>query len=161
MNQSSGAEAWLLSFNKGVLAAIGERELQHIAHSPAVFPIPLCPFYCNEVMIWNNLLLPVIDLASWVTDGRLTCRSPLLGIVAYQPHNQHSTSYAGLRLDSAPRRLSVQDNQACALPEDMPAWRKIAVSCFIYQKDIAVPVLDLPSIFSNKPERALHYPGLQ
>ena len=149
--QPPGAEAWLLSFNNELNAAVGGRELQHIIHSPITFTVPLCPFYCDEVLIWNDQLLPVIDLASWLTEGRKACRNALIGIVAYQPHDRQTLHYAGLQLDRAPRRLKVYDNQACALPEDVPIWHKIAVSCFKCQDDTPVPILDLPSVFSASP----------
>jgi chemotaxis signal transduction protein len=150
--QPLSAEAWLLSFDNGLYAAVGRQELQHIVHSPVTFTIPFCPYYCDQVLIWNDRLLPVIDLTSRLTDGRQTCRSALVGIVAYLRHDVHTPYYAGLRIHSVPQRLQVYDEQACALPQDIPAWRDIAASCFSYPNNKPVPILDLPRIFSNTPQ---------
>jgi chemotaxis signal transduction protein len=149
-SQPLGAEAWLLCFDNGLYAAVGERELQHIVHAPVTFTIPFCPFYCNQVLILNDRLLPVIDLASWLTDGRQTCRSALVGVVAYLgPENAYTTYYAALWLHSAPKRLKVYDERACVLPQDMPRWHDIAASCFSYEDDKPVPILDLPRVFCD------------
>ncbi len=145
---SPSTQAWLLSFDSNLHAAVGEREIQHVLHSPDSFTIPLSPSYCDRVTIWKDLLLPIFDLASWLTEGRQVCHNHLVGIVAYLPNQHNTPQYAGLRLNSPPTRLRVYDKQVCDLPEDIPAWRKIAVSCFTYRDDMPVPVLDLPSIFS-------------
>lgn len=146
--QQLSAEAWLLSFDNELSAAIGGRDLQHIAHLPPTFTIPFCPFYCDRVLIWNERLLPVIDLASWLTDGKQTCRSDLVGIVVYLEHGAHTPNYAGLRILSAPKRLQVHDNQACRFPQHMRRWSNIAASCFSYESDKLIPILDLRKIFS-------------
>lgn len=143
------AEAWLLSFDNELNAAVGGRELQHIAHAPTTFTIPFCPVYVDQVLIWSDRLLPVIDLASWSSDGRQFCRSDLIGIVAYLEHDTHTPSYAGLRIRSAPKRLQVYDHQACALPQNMLRWRSITTSCFKYRNGKPVPILDLARVFSN------------
>ena len=153
--QLSSAEGWLLPIDHGLLAAVGHRELQHIVHSPKTFTVPLCPSYCDEVFLWNDLLLPVIDLASWLSDGRQVCRNALVGIVAYQIHVPHTARYAALKLDSVPKRLRVYDNQACTLPEEIPAWHEIAVSCFTYQDHGPIPILDLASVFAARSKALL------
>jgi chemotaxis signal transduction protein len=148
-NPATKAVAWLLSFGDGLYAAIGDREMQYVIHSPLTTRIPASPFYCDQVMIWNNHLLPVFDLASWLTDGQQVCQSRLISVVAYRHKHQHTPHYAGLRLHKAPKRVKVYDEQACTLPEENTAWRKLAASSFKYLDDKHIPILDLQTVFSQ------------
>jgi chemotaxis signal transduction protein len=148
-NPAASAVAWLLSFGDGLYAAIGDREMQYVIHSPVTTRIPISPFYCDQVLIWNNQLLPVFDLASWLTGGKQVCQNALIGVVAYSYRHQHTLHYAGLRLHVAPKRLRVYDEQACVLPEENTSWGKVAVSCFKYLGDRHIPILDLQTVFSQ------------
>jgi hypothetical protein len=48
-----------------------------------------------------------------------------------------------------PERVRVTDEQACALPESPPGWHEVAISCFEHPDHGAVPILDLPRLFSG------------
>jgi len=47
-----------------------------------------------------------------------------------------------------PTRRRVNEEQACALPEQPPGWACIAFSCF-KDEDSEVPILDLRRLFSG------------
>jgi hypothetical protein len=52
-------------------------------------------------------------------------------------------------LGKVPERIQVVDEQACALPGSPAAWHQVAISCFEHPDHGAVPILDLPRLFSG------------
>jgi hypothetical protein len=79
-------------------------------------------------------------------------------------------------LGKVPERIQVADEQACALPGSPAAWHQVAIACFEHPDHGAVPILDLPRLFSGalaahawptydsdsrpRPERGARTPGL-
>ena len=141
--------AWLLPLQGAWRAAVGEWELVHLIEAPVLVDIPVTPFYCRQVLLWENRILPVLDLAVWLAGQPLAPRDQMLaGIFAYQAQSEAALSYGILLLDGVPTRQVVHDEEACALPAEPMGWQKVAISCF-GDGDSAVPILDLPYIFSG------------
>lgn len=140
--------AWLLPLQGAWRAAVGEWELVHLIERPVLLDIPVTPFYCRQVVLWENQILPALDLAAWLT-GRLMPREQMLaGVFAYQEQPGGALHYGVLLLDGVPTRRVVNDEEACALPAGPAGWREVAISCFGDGAG-AVPILDLPYIFSG------------
>lgn len=146
----SRMNAWLLDFGGACRAAVGTRELLHLVDAPVTFVVPYTPDYCRHVVLWQERLLPVVDIAARL--GALPCTSPFLAVIGYQQRRGESPKFGALKLSSPPRQLAVSDEQACSLPGDNSAWRELAISCFEHQAT-PVPVLNLCSIFSNAPRQ--------
>lgn len=72
--------------------------------------------------------------------------SNIIGIIAYQNQPLSRIQYAAIDLSIIPKRLTVSDEQACALTEDIAHWRAYSISCFQLQEN-AIPVLDLSRVF--------------
>ncbi len=142
--------AWLLDFGDACRAAVGARELLHLVDAPATFAVPCTPEYCRGVVLWQERLLPVMDIARRV--GAQPRPAPFLAVVGYQQQRGEAPQFGALMLSSPPRQLAVSDEQACGLPEGNSAWQELAISCFEHQ-GAAVPVLDLRRIFSSAPRR--------
>lgn len=141
--------AWLLPLQGAWRAAVGEWELAHLLEAPVLLDIPITPFYCRQVVLWENRILPVLDLAAWLAGQPLAPRAQMLaGVFAYQEPSEAALSYGILLLDGVPVRHLVQDEEACALPAEPAGWREVAISCFGDGAG-AVPILDLPYIFSD------------
>ncbi len=146
--------AWLLHLPGGPRAAVGELEMVHVVpSSPALFEIPLSPFYCRNVVVWRDEVLPLMNLAARVT-GEAVAQTEtiagienLVGIVAYQSCSDGAPRKGALVLGGAPARIRVSDVQACALPASEQGWRPITISCFKHPDHGPVPVLDLPAVF--------------
>lgn len=140
------ASAWLLTLDPQVRAAVGEREMVHLVQLPTVFDIPDAPRYCRQVLLWQEGIVPILDLAAWLS-GRYAVLAPaLVGIFAYQAAD--AIAYGALPLTGVPTRRRVNDEQACALPEQPPGWACIAFSCF-KDGDSEIPILDLRRLFSG------------
>lgn len=157
---ASQASAWTLTFEEGIYAAVGEREMVHILPDPPnLFEIPETPAYCRNVLVWQGQILPLIDLSIYV-EGRpwnepRSSPNTLVGIVAYQANAGEAPRYGGLLLLQAPVRVSVTDQQACTLPERLRSWAPLAISCFQDSTHGPIPILDLKRVFLHPPGAGL------
>jgi chemotaxis signal transduction protein len=131
-------------------AAVGERELVHLIETPTLLDAPRTPYYCRQILVWNNLLLPAMDLAAWLRGQPARRQRTLAGVVAYQARAGAEPDYGALLLAAIPERARVTDEQACAPPERPSGWRTLAISCF-QGGGRPVPILDLPFIFTGGP----------
>ena len=143
------ATAWLLDIDNTLRAAVGEQEMTHFIPEPELYSVPLSPVYCNDVVIWQDNIVPVFDLAAWLYDSPVDRQQSVVGIVMYQESPGAPVNLGALRLAGVPRRAQVSDEQSCDLPERPFRWREVAVSCFADSQG-AVPILDLNHIFSSK-----------
>ena len=146
----SRMNAWLLDFGGDCRAAVGARELLHLVDTPVTFAVPCTPEYCRRVVLWQERLLPVMDIATRV--GAQPRKAPFLAVIGYQRQRGEYPQFGALALSSPPRQLAVSDEQTCQLPDESGAWPELAISCFEHQ-GAPVPVLNLSRIFSSAPHR--------
>ena len=154
------SNGWLLKLRGQWHAAVGLRELVHVLpYSPRLYVVPQTPPHARHVILWEGRILPVVDLVAYLEAGaegglRTATNRPsldhLVGIIAYQTAPGSEVSLAGMLLGKVPERLRVTDEQACALPESPPGWSQVAISCFEHPDYGAVPILDLPRLFSGR-----------
>jgi chemotaxis signal transduction protein len=140
--------AWLLTFGDSCHAAVGTRELLHLVDAPEIFAVPCTPEYCRNVVLWQERLLPVMDVA--VRFGAQPQTAPFLAVIGFQERRGEYPQFGALMLSSPPRQVSVSDEQTCSLPDTSSVWRELAISCFEHQGS-PVPVLNLRRIFGNAP----------
>lgn len=140
--------AWILALDHQLLAAVGEREMVHLIETPTLLDVPYSPFYCRQVLIWNDTVLPAMDLAAWLRGQVVYRPRALAGVFAYQPWSGADPKYGALLLADIPTRTRVTDDQASALPKRPGNWRNLTISCF-KQDDQLIPILDLPHIFTG------------
>jgi chemotaxis signal transduction protein len=152
------ASAWILPITQTVSAAVGEFELVHVLPDhPAAFDIPQAPHYCRQVMVWQNRIVPLMDLAmrfqvpGWEPEEKSgTAANRVIGILAYRAEGAESLEYGALILSAIPRRCEVNDEQACPLPPWLTPWRRYASACFRPEgPHSAIPVLRLDRLFSS------------
>lgn len=142
------SNAWLLDLGMGHHAVVGGRELVHLLYSPLNHPVPGTPAHARRVIPWQKHLLPVLDLCGWQNGETCMDNRSVAGVFAYQQQPGEAPRYGALWLATPPTRLSVDDKQACDLPEPAPAWKKLALSCFVHE-GVAVPILDLRRLYST------------
>jgi chemotaxis signal transduction protein len=140
--------AWVLMLDRHLLAAVGERELVHLIEMPVLLDVPRSPLYCRQVLVWNDTVLPAMDLAAWLREEPTQSQQTLAGVVAYQTQPEADPAFGALLLAGIPERVRVADDQACALPAQPPNWQMLAISCF-RQGEQPIPILDLPHIFGG------------
>ena len=142
------ATAWLMSFSRDFLAAVGEREMLHLVETPRLEEIPQTPLHCRQVLLWEGELLPVLDLKAWLTKQPSPCERVSVGIVGWQERPCAIPQYGALMFSGVPQKIRVSDDHVCHLPEHPTAWKAIAASCVCYDHQ-PVPILDLPCIISG------------
>jgi len=149
------AEAWLLSLGATHRAAVGIYEVVHILpYAPAVFQVPQAPAHCRGVILWEERVLPVIDLRALVSSGaakvdaaHVAGLEQLVAVVAYQTDRSQIADYGALLLAGLPARTTVTDEQACELDPALASWASFSSSCFRHANLGPVPVLDLRRVF--------------
>lgn len=143
------SRAWLLDFGRGTKAAVGAHEMSHVILSPELYDVPCTPDFCNEVLVWQDYILPVLDMNSFLKRQKMMrTHSGVIGIAIYQEDSSKPLTYAGLHLAETPLSIFVSDEQACELPAQKKEWSPITISCFTYKND-AIPIIDLAAIFSG------------
>jgi len=143
------SRAWLLDFGRGMKAAVGAHEMSHVMLSADLFDVPCSPPFCNEVLFWQDYILPVLDVHGFLKKQKvLRTHSGVVGIAIYQADASKPLTYAGLHLAETPVSIFVSDEQACKLPTQKKEWQSIAISCFNYRNE-AIPVIDLALLFSG------------
>ncbi len=147
-NSPRDSAAWVLMLDHQLLAAVGERELVHLIEAPTLLDIPRSPSYCRQVLVWNDTVLPAMDLAAWLRGQPAQRPQTLAGVFAYQTRPGANPEYGALLLAGIPAQTRVADAQACALPKQPGNWRTLAISCF-KQGERSIPILDLPHIFGG------------
>ncbi len=149
--ESEGVRAWLLQITQGIEVALAQFEVVHIVDKPASYEIPQAPAYCKHVVIWNNRIIPVVNLMAWMT-GEAQPAEDIIAVINYQ--DEHGDyHYGGLGLANIPVLTHVRDAMHCKLPENEGKWDKIAVSCFKTEFGQKVPILDALMLFSSHLQR--------
>lgn len=144
---SAESKAWVFSLDDKLWGAVGEREMIHLLESPTLLEVPHSPFYCRQVLLWKDRILPALDLAAWLHGRPINRNLSIAGLMVYQNSNAE-VQYGALLLTDLPQRKSVSDDQACPLPTEPADWKSVAVSCFAEGESV-IPILNLPYIFSS------------
>lgn len=152
--ESVSSRAWLLDFGKGLRAAVGAHEMSQVLLATQLHEVPCTPFYANEVFIFQESILPMLDVAALITGhaddmAHLHVGSNIIGLALYQLNPTDPAHYAGLRLTTLPVNIFVADDQFCELPTRLSFWQPAAISCFKLN-DTEIPIIDLAKLFSGK-----------
>jgi chemotaxis signal transduction protein len=152
------ASAWILPITKTISAAVGEFELVYVLpDNPTLFEVPRAPHYCRQAMVWQNRIVPLMDLAArFQVPGREPEKTPgaaarhLIGILVYQTEGAKTPEYGAVSLDSIPWHCEVSDEQACHLPPWLAVWTHYTSACFQPEgPHSAIPILRLDRLFSS------------
>jgi hypothetical protein len=149
MEETKTSRAWLLDFGGGLQAACGHHEMWQVLISPTLFEIPCTAFYCDKVLIFQDDILPVLDVVSLFEHKVIQIPNQIVGIAIYQQDPSDPIRYAGLRLAEMPLGIRVSDEQMCDLPIDQPFQQPLAISCFSYENK-KIPIIDFAYLFSEE-----------
>ena len=140
--------AWVLDFGMGYRAAVGTRELFHLIDVPTSYIVPCTPAYCRSVLFWQGKLLPMMDMSSRVGGAELD--APYIAVVGYQSKRGELPQFGALKMVSPPLQVTVSDEHACEIPDELRGWRELSISCFDLNS-AAIPILNLKRIFNTAP----------
>jgi len=155
------AKGWLLHLRGQVHVAVGSRELIYVLpEEPEIHAVPLAPAPTPGVIVWENRLVPVIDVglllrgADEAADDLTTALVAMRYIVAIVAFTGEGAADTGVELGAlilrkVPEQVDVSDYQARELPRDLAAHGELFTSCFEHPEFGLVPVLDLMALFSR------------
>lgn len=154
MNQNP--QAWLLKDSAGAPFAVSEIEMVAYEHAPRRFPVPAAPRYCNELILWQERLVPLLHTALLFEPHRAP-QHHHIGIFAYQTQPGTPLDYLALSLHAAPHKILVKENTLAPLPTAYgdPRLRPLALSCFSHEGE-NIPILDLAYLASATLRDSLH-----
>jgi chemotaxis signal transduction protein len=147
---SVSSQAWMLDSGGGTVVAVAASSVLHVVEDTSlIFRVPLGAAHCNQVLVWQRRVLPVVDLAVLMT-GLAPISTQSYACVLGWRALTNETEYGVLLLRGLPRRISVDDAQSTA-PSDAQAdsWEKFALSFFSYHGR-AVPIIDPAILFDSK-----------
>ena len=147
--EKEGVAAWLLQVDRLINVAVGQFELLHIVDEPDYISIPQAPEYCSHVILWNDNIVPVVNLATWASGSLQDCSSGAVAILVYKD-SQDNFSYGGIKLDHTPTKERVRNDQFSQLTVEQEKWRTISLSCFKTNSGELVPILDVYRLFSKR-----------
>ena len=152
-------KGWLLEIQGAKYVAVGERELIHILpEPPALRRVPRAPRHACHVMVWQERILPVIDVAVLCNEAGVfePLTKSMVGVVAFRSTgggkakagDRKSIGMGALLLQSVPRRLETEETRPCDLPEHLQPLAKWSLSCLDHPEYGALPILNLSMLFS-------------
>lgn len=151
----SESTAWILDVGNSVRIAIGELEMVHLEQNPKLFVIPKTPAYCQHTFIWQNTIIPVIDLGVGFKGQSSLDEQSYIAVIRYRSATGgKGIVQAAILLTAMPMQVKIDDSFACPLPEKFQVLKMLAVSCFTLDGE-NIPVLDLASVFSRSAQSIL------
>lgn len=152
---AASADAWVLPLRGNLVVAVGALAMMHIIPEPPVlFEIPRAPSHCRQVIIWEDAILPLVDLAILFLGVRAMPHhrpervSILAAVIGSQAEPEQRPQCGALLLNGVPARTRVNDEQVCELPATISDWRGLALSCFRHPQYGPVPILNLTHLFT-------------
>ncbi len=147
--ESAGVAAWLLQLDRLVNVAIGQFELTHIVDQPEYISIPQAPEHCKDIILWNDNIVPVMNLTSWMSGDKQSDAPGVVAIVVYTGA-QNNYLYGGIKLNNPPVQVKVKNIQQCQWTKSLDKWKILSISCFKSQEGEVVPIIDITKVFSQK-----------
>ena len=144
----SKAAAWIMNINGRLHVSVSQMELVHIINNPFYFNIPNAPAYCQNMIIWNDNILPVVDIASLTNYHASHKERNVVAVVIFRDNN-NEVHYGGISQTRSPTLEYVNNSQICQLPELTLDLMDISLSCFSSSDGREVPILDLSKLFSR------------
>jgi chemotaxis signal transduction protein len=144
------AKAYLLEYRPDCFVAFPAHTGVELVDQPVFLPVPGMPYFCLGLMAWQGRRIPLLDLDRLLT-GPSVGANPLIGhvlVLAYQSAPGRALDYGAVLAPSLIRMIEVLDSQQCALPADIDALLRTALSCFEFEAR-PVPVLDTARVFST------------
>lgn len=146
----TSSDAWLLKCSDSLSIAVADHEMVEYVQAPIRFAVPGSPEYCSSVLLWQENLVPVMDIAVQPGHSAVEMKT-LMSIVAYQQQPGAPLQHLAISVTSVPEKIRVDDEQACELPEELntSVLMPVTLLCFTHNAR-PVLVLDIAGLCSDK-----------
>ena len=150
----SKVAAWLMKVNDSSYASISQVELVHIINDPVFVRVPRSPDYCQNIMIWNDNALPVVDLSQLYDTTGSKPQNNVVAVIIFRDKN-NDLHHGGIALNSSPVLEYVNNSQSCTIPNQAKPLKDLTLACFTSEQGHQVPILDMTRLFSSEYSKAL------
>ena len=141
-------DAWLLECSDSLSIAVSDYEMVEYLDTPVQFEVPGAPEYCPAVLLWQENLIPVMDISVLLGQppGKLKMR---MSVLTYQEKPGASLQQLAVCVNRAPQKIAVDDEQVCELPEEINTslLGSVSLSCFSHCDQAGI-ILDLGRLCS-------------
>lgn len=141
--------AWLMQVDRTSRVAVGQLELIHIIATPDYIEVPKTPAYCTRVVVWNNKIIPVLDLSMLVNGTSAFYQHNALAVALYTNGDGKEVKYGGIQLIDMPVLDRVSNDQQISESELSDKWKSISISGYRSKDDDIIPILDVHRLFSS------------
>lgn len=136
--------AWVLTPNKDFKVALGESSMVEYLRDAELHSVPDAVSHCNQVVLWRDTFIPVVDLNLVLGDAALGASH--IAVLNYQEYSGQAPQYVGIKLTSEVERITVMDDTACDWPDNYPLEiQPIVESLFMNQGEL-VSVISLENL---------------
>jgi chemotaxis signal transduction protein len=133
----------------GWQVAVGASHVVEYIVASDIVSVPRTSRHCAGLLAWRDRLIPVIDFALLLKDGKAMHKEiPPAAIVAYQAAPAQPVRYGALVVLRVPREIWVSDDMAGSLADIPEAFSHFARACFLYEHR-TVPILDPRQLFTR------------
>ena len=146
----TSSDAWLLECRDSLSIAIAVHEMAEYVQAPIRFAVPGSPEYCSSVLLWQENLVPIMDIAALLGHPPAEEISPM-SVVTYQQQPGAPLQHLAISVTSAPEKIRVEDEQVCELPEELNTGvlMPVTLSCFTHDTRPVI-ILDIAGLCSAK-----------
>jgi chemotaxis signal transduction protein len=141
--------AWLLECGDSLALAVGDHEMVEYAQQGKTWTVPGAPGYCSSVMVWQNRIVPIMNLRALQGGPAETGEKPHVCVLNYQEAPGLPLQQLAVCVTRAPQKIRVEDEQACEFPPSLEPGklREVTLACFAHD-GLPVLIVDIARLCS-------------
>jgi len=147
---TGAVEAWCLKTGMDQSIAIPIDYMREYVISPSLVYIPSAPDYCNTMCLWQNLVIPIMDLGILAGNPESTSTAGIVIISYYEKEKTNSViKHSGFNVYAPPTKLLIHNQELVDLPDDYNSTLLPTVtSCFEHNGQL-IYVHNIAHLFSR------------
>lgn len=143
----ASTSAWLVKINENFTIAVDESSMAEYIRGPQTHSIPDAVGYCNQVFVWRNNFIPVMDISLLL--GETALETNHIAVVAYQEYADQKPKYVGIKMLGEVERVVVMDDTACEWPDEYPLEVQPIVESLFRHEGTLVSVLKIADLCND------------
>ena len=82
------AAAWVMKVDDSLYVSVSQMELVHIINTPSLIKVPQTPKFCQDIILWNDNILPVVDLSVLCNQSGNKSTGNVIAVIIYRDVNE-------------------------------------------------------------------------
>jgi hypothetical protein len=141
--------ARLVEYTPGRYIALPPHTTLEVVENPRPVAVPGGAYYGHGLLAWQERQIPLVNLLALLkahTSDAAAALPRYALVVAYQAAPGQPVMHGALGMAQLPQSVTVNDSDACGLPDDSDLWPLLALSCFTHEGQPA-PIVDTSKLF--------------